>query len=303
MTHLAILSDIHGNLSALETVLADMAQFQVDHVIVAGDVINWGPFSAEVMERVTSEGWAVIRGNNEFYLIDYQTPRAPREWNDATQWTMLPWLHRQLNGRWRHVIAAWPDSLCLRFPDAPPIRVVHGTPRSAWESIFPAVSEAEANGLLTGVEETTVIAGHSHLAMDRQVGRWHILNPGSVGTPLHGIHEATYMLLEGREEGWQATLRRVPLDPTPVIQAFERQGFIDECGIIGHFVIEEYKTARLHLLPFLKWRQATCPTAPFHISLLDIYASIDPWDYTPSPYCVNLPPSTVGGGPPTGARG
>ncbi len=40
----------------------------MDHVIVAGDVINWGPFSAQVMERVTREGWAVIRGNNEFYV-------------------------------------------------------------------------------------------------------------------------------------------------------------------------------------------------------------------------------------------
>ena len=47
MTQLAILSDIHGNLPALEAVLADLAQFKVDQVVVAGDVINWGPFSAQ----------------------------------------------------------------------------------------------------------------------------------------------------------------------------------------------------------------------------------------------------------------
>jgi predicted phosphodiesterase len=130
MTRLAILADIHGNLPALEAVLQDLSQFKMDHVIVAGDVINWGPFSAQVMERVTREGWAVIRGNNEFYVLDYNTPRAPSEWEE---YSLLPWLHRQLNGHWRNVIAAWPDALSLRFPDAPPLRVVHGSPRSPWD--------------------------------------------------------------------------------------------------------------------------------------------------------------------------
>jgi predicted phosphodiesterase len=122
MTRLAILADIHGNLPALEAVLQDLSQFKMDHVIVAGDVINWGPFSAQVMERVTREGWAVIRGNNEFYVLDYNTPRAPSEWEE---YSLLPWLHGQLNGHWRNVIAAWPD--------APPLRVVHGSPRSPWD--------------------------------------------------------------------------------------------------------------------------------------------------------------------------
>lgn len=77
MTRLATLADIHGNLLALEVVLADLAQSEIDQVIVAGDVINWGPFSAPVMARVAAAGWARIRGNNEDYLLDYATPRAP----------------------------------------------------------------------------------------------------------------------------------------------------------------------------------------------------------------------------------
>jgi predicted phosphodiesterase len=103
MTRLAILADIHGNLPALEAVLADLAQFAVDHVIVAGDVVNWGPFSAPVMERVTRAGWAVIRGNNEFYLLDYNTPRQPEHWRE---FELLPWLHGQLKGKWHRLIAA-----------------------------------------------------------------------------------------------------------------------------------------------------------------------------------------------------
>jgi predicted phosphodiesterase len=96
MTRLAVLSDIHGNLPALEAVLADMKPFAVDQVVIAGDVVNWGPFSADVMERVTCENWAIIRGNNEFYLLEYNTPRQPEHWQS---YTLLPWLYHQLQGR------------------------------------------------------------------------------------------------------------------------------------------------------------------------------------------------------------
>ena len=286
MTTLAVLADIHGNLPALEAVLKDLAQFQVDHVVVAGDVINWGPFSAQVMERVTGEGWAVIRGNNEFYLLDYDTPRAPAAWSDTRQWPLLPWLKRQLQGRWENAIAAWPDTLSLRFPDAPPIRVVHGSARSAWESIFPQVTEAEAETLLEGVEETTVITGHSHLSMDRYVGRWHILNPGTVGVPLDGMPYGSYVLLQGTEDGWNATVRRIQLDQIPVLREFERQRFIEECGVMGQLVVEEFKTARLQVHPFLHWRHAQRPGALLSQALLDEYRDVDPNDYRPPAYRV-----------------
>lgn len=111
MTRLAVLSDIHGNLPALEAVIADLAGRDVDQVVVAGDVINWGPFSAEVLARVTSAGWPVVRGNHEFYLLDYGTPRASPAWDDRQRFSLLPWLCRQLRGPWQARIAGWPDTL------------------------------------------------------------------------------------------------------------------------------------------------------------------------------------------------
>ncbi len=288
MTRLAVLSDIHGNLPALHAVLADLAQFKVDQIIVPGDVVNWGPFSAQVLERVTREGWPVVRGNNEFYLLDYNTPRAPVEWNDDGRFPMLPWLHRQLNGHWQNVIAGWRDSLSMQFPDAPPIRVFHGSPRDNTEPIYPITPAPEIETLLAGIDETTIIAGHTHLIMDRQVGRWHILNAGSVGVPVDGILTASYMLLDGNAEGWRASWRRVPFDYAPVFEEFARQRFVDECGLVGRIVVEEFKTARLHLTPFLNWRNANCPDAPFELSLFDEFSQADRWAYTPLAYHVNV---------------
>jgi predicted phosphodiesterase len=71
MTRLAVLSDIHGVWPALESVLEDMSQFQVDRVVVAGDLINVGPFSRQVVACAVENDWVVVRGNNEIYLLDY----------------------------------------------------------------------------------------------------------------------------------------------------------------------------------------------------------------------------------------
>ncbi len=287
MTTLAILADIHGNLPALEAVLNDLAQFQIDHVIIAGDVVNVGPFSAQVMERVIREGWAVIRGNNEFYLLDYSTSRASAEWNDRSAFPLIPWLQAQLSRHCCNVIAAWPDALSLRFPDAPPVRVVHGSPRSPKESIYSTSEDGEIAAMLAGVEETTLIAGHTHLALDRRVNGWRIMNPGSVGVPLDGVLGASYMLLDGNEEGWRPTFRRVPFDHEPLWREFERLRFVEECGIVGQCLVKEFETARLQWGPFLRWRKACCPLEPLSLELLSRFSQVNIWDWTPLAYHVN----------------
>jgi predicted phosphodiesterase len=280
VTRLAILADIHGNLPALEAVEADLAGFAVDQVVVAGDLINWGPFSAQVTERVLAAGWAVLRGNAEYYLLDYGTPRAPAVWNDPVAFPLLPWLRRQLSPVLQVRIATWPDMIVVRPPDAPPLRIVHGSPRSPFEAIRPQVTEAELAPMLAGIEEETIIAGHTHVAMDRQVGRWRVLNPGSVGVPLDGQFFARYLLLDGDASGWRATFRQAPFSNEAVFAEFARQRFAEECGVIGHFVLDEFRTARLGLAPFLRWRQAVCPNAPLNDETLARFRTVDPDLYT-----------------------
>jgi predicted phosphodiesterase len=251
MTRLGILSDIHGNNIALEAVLDDMVVFDVDQVVCAGDAVNWGPHNADVVQRIVDEGWVTVRGNNELYLLDQDTPRARAGWND---YTMARWTRQQLGPSWINVIAAWPDTLTLRFRDAPTLRVVHGSPRSHFEGLYPRLSDDDLTEKLNDIEETTLVSGHTHLPLDRQVGRWHLVNPGSVGVPLMGVLEATYMILDGDWSGWQATLRHVPIDPAPVLHDLERLRFAESCGVTGELLMDEYRTARPHVMPFLAWR-------------------------------------------------
>lgn len=289
MTTLAVLADIHGNLPALQAVMQDMAQFEIDQVVVAGDVVNWGPFSAQCMDVLVREGWPVIRGNNEFYLLDYNTQREPDAWKDRAQWSLLAWLHEQLRGEHRTRIASWPDTLSLRFADGPPIRVVHGCGHSPWEGLFAKESSEDTQAKLAGVEERFVVAAHTHLPMDHAVGQWHIFNPGSVGVPLDGQFCARYMLLESRADGrgWQPKFRQVAIDNMAVLDEFRRQQFVERCGVIGQLVVDEFVTARLQVLPFIYWRNAVRSSAPLTAALYEEFTAADPWPFTPLPYHVN----------------
>lgn len=292
MTRLAILSDIHGNLPALEAVITDLAGQGVEQVIVAGDLINWGPFSAQVVERVHEAGWAIIRGNHELVLLDHGTPHEPAAWADRAAFPIPHWLQRQLSPAQRLAIALWPDTLVVRPPDAPPLRIVHGSPRDHVEAIYPGISAAELAPMLTGVEEETIIAGHTHLPMNRQIGRWHVLNPGSVGMMIDGTHDARYLILDGDARGWRGEPRRVPYDKAPLFAEFARLGFIEECGLIGELVVEEFRTARLRIAPFLRWHATTCPTAPFDATILARFRTVDPEAYMPSAHrlaCAEIP--------------
>ena len=282
MTRIALLADIHGNLPALEAVLARIETQAVDQVVIAGDLINWGPFSIEVLQRVSGHGWAIIRGNNEYYLLEHGTPRMPAYWRD---YELLPWLNGPLQGHWRRTIACWPDQLSLRFADAPPLRVVHGAPGDPWCSLHPLLSEAEVAARLEGVAETTVVAAHSHLPLDRRAGRWQLINPGTVGVPLGGEPGfAHYALLDGSEAGWHVRQQCVAYDPAPLFAEFARQRFVENYGVSAQLVVEEFRTAYMQLHPFNRWRIACCPDAPLNAATLARFRAADIWHYTPPEY-------------------
>ena len=196
MTRLAVLADIHGNLPALEAVINDMAQFEVDHVVVAGDSVNVGPFSREVLETITERNWAVIRGNNAFYVLDYQTPRHARALVRASH--CRPWLRAQLGRQVDELrLPACPIRYrCVsptqrRFVSSMGYPIIPGSPSRRFQQRRDQVENAGS----ADTPEDTIIGAHSHIPLERHLGRWHIFNPGSVGIPLDGDRRASYMML------------------------------------------------------------------------------------------------------------
>ena len=273
MTRLAVLADIHGNLPALEAVINDMAQFEVDHVVVAGDSVNVGPFSREVLELISARDWAVIRGNNGYYVTEYQTPRMPAHWS---AFTLPPWLLEQLGAKWINFIACLPDTLSLRFPDAAPLRVFHGLPDNPWVAITPLSSLSDAQAWLADTPEQTVICAHSHIPLERHIGRWHIFNPGSVGLPLDGKPCASFMIIDGDHMGWTLKAhRRVSFDRDRIFAALDQQRFVQRCGVAAMLLVQEFQSARMRLFPFIQWKRRHYPDHEESAELLAEFMRLD----------------------------
>jgi predicted phosphodiesterase len=286
MTRLAIVSDIHGNLQALDAVRSDIESERVDRVVVAGDSIHWGPSSAEVVDIIKCDDWTVIRGNNELYLLDFDTPRSPEAWG-SSDYQSLRWLREQVRDEQRELIATWPDTLSLRFSDAPAVRVVHGSPRSHWEPMHRDTPAEELATMLAGIVEPFVIAGHTHMPMVRTIDRWTVYNPGSVGLPLDGEGASQYLLLDGDETGWRPTWRRIDYDRAPLFEAFERSEIMERCGPVGELIVEEFRTNRIHVQAFNTWRNQHHAGYLFTDALLREFRLADRWEYTESAYHVN----------------
>ncbi len=284
MTRIALLADIHGNLPALEAAIDDMQQFAPEHVVVAGDLINWGPFSADVLQIVTEKRWTLIRGNSAYYMINAKPPRRPAHWQ---HYTLIPWLYDQLTD-WRHWLAGLPDDLLLLYPDAPDVHLTHGIPGDCWTGIYSAEhdSDEKVHGWLSGTARAkTLFCGHTHIPLNRRVGDYHIINPGSVGVPLLGDRVGSYMILDGTADGWQITAhRQLPLDPAPLFPAWEKQQFVERCGAAAVMVIEEMKQARILVHAFNQWMRDQHPDDQPTLHHAEDFLLIDLNPYMSAPY-------------------
>jgi len=192
---LALLYDIHGNLPALEAVLADARD--ADEFVLGGDYATAGAWPKETVERLKALPNATwIRGNADRWLVnrsDAPDPIGPIAEHCAEQ------LGEELVGE----LFGLPESTVIDGT-----LYCHASPLSDMESFLPRAADRDAE-LLLGVEATRVVFGHTHLAFQREgPGGIQLVNPGSVGMPWDGDHRAAYAVMDEH----RLELRRVAYD-------------------------------------------------------------------------------------------
>jgi putative phosphoesterase len=189
----AALYDVHANVPALEAVLADVERERVDTIVFGGD-LTWGPEPSEALTIVRSLPHArFVRGNCD---------REPDEWERS-----------RLSAEDVAFLQGLPE--CLEL-DA--VLYCHATPRSDEEIVTPATSDEDLAEILQGVEQQAVIAGHTHMQQDRQIGTVRFVNAGSVGLPYEGELAAFWALVDDGE----IELRKTSLEVDRVADAFRR---------------------------------------------------------------------------------
>ena len=177
----AALYDIHGNLPALEAVLAEVERERVDAIVVGGDIASGPPQPREVVELVRSLPNAhCIRGNAD-RLRDRE--HAGEEG--------LEWLLSKLDEERIDWLEGLPFSVVLDDT-----LYVHSNPKDDTTMVTELTTDEKLAGLLEGVEQRRVVAGHTHMQLERRVGETLFVNAGSVGWPYEGTPGSYWAILD-----------------------------------------------------------------------------------------------------------
>jgi predicted phosphodiesterase len=228
----AAIADVHGNIAALEAVLADIAALGISEVVNLGDHVSGPLEAARTADLLMARGFPSIRGDQDRRLVELSGTRLALDRVDYQQLTPahLDWM------------AGLPETLVYREE----VLLCHGSPRDdafywldcvAENGAIVASSLAAVEAEAEGVEASLILCAHTHLprAVRLSDGRM-VVNPGSVGLPAYdgqrpvyhvvqtGTPDACYAVLERVERGWCVTFRHVPYDTTAMAVLARRNG-------------------------------------------------------------------------------
>src|SRR5438552_3567258 len=211
--------DIHGNLPALETVLEEVRQAEVDQVVVGGDVVP-GPMPRETLRRLLDLDVPThfICGNGELAIL---AQMAGARTGSVTYWgtasgarppenivEIYRWTAAQLQEEFEPVLARWRKTLQLEIDGLGQVLFCHSTPRSETEGFTRLTAEDRLLPLFEPLQVSMLVCGHTHMQFDRMIGGTRVVNAGSVGMPFG--EPGAYWLLLGPDVRLRRTLYDFP---------------------------------------------------------------------------------------------
>ena len=218
---IAIISDLHANLAALESI-----REPYDLLFCLGDLVDYGPQPHEVIHWVRERALRVIRGNHDHALANDVDCRCALVMREASV-TTRRWHSRLLSPQEKEYLRGLPITERLEVAGTT-FHLAHASPTGDLYDyhIIPDASDEALTEAIEGIEADFILLGHTHLPMLRTIGKTTIINPGSIGQPRHGDSRASYAIWEDGETNFYrgiydvdqtiALLEQAPL-PSPVI--------------------------------------------------------------------------------------
>jgi putative phosphoesterase len=181
----AALYDIHGNLPALDAVLADVRAAQVDLIVIGGDVM-FGPMPRECLQRLLDLDTPArfISGNCDREMLaarrGVESASVPEVYR-----ALFRWAGEQI-AEFEQTIASWPATISIDVDGIGAVLFCHATPRNDVDIFTRLTPEDRLLPIFAGIEAPVVVCGHTHMQFDRHVGRTRVVNAGSVGMSFQG---------------------------------------------------------------------------------------------------------------------
>ena len=192
----AVISDVHSNIYALENVIKDIETRNVDKVVCAGDLVGYAPFPNEVIEKIKEEEIATVQGNYDDAIgnnkiacgCDYSTEKAKEIGVSSINFT-----GQETTAENKDFLVNLPEKLKLEVEDKS-LLLVHGSPRKNNEYLY-ADSE-QVKEVIAELEEDILVCGHTHLPYHHKIDDKDVVNAGSIGRPKHGNPNSVYTIIE-----------------------------------------------------------------------------------------------------------
>jgi predicted phosphodiesterase len=228
MTRIAALSDIHGNATALEAVLADVARQKPDALMVAGDLVLNGPEPALVVDVLRNLPDAlIIAGNTDIAVTDFDYAAAFPWMTDGVPDTIVDaaeWAHDALGDERLDWLRRLPSERRWRTDDDTLVLGCHASPGSQTSGFDQHLDPSVTIELVARTDARVIVCGHTHLSEVRDLGWKMIVNDGSAGYVFDGDPSASWALIDIADGDVQAEIRRTTFDTLAVANAISARG-------------------------------------------------------------------------------
>lgn len=181
---IAIITDIHGNLTALEAALSAISEDAPDQIICLGDVVVNGPQPQAALARIRDLGCPVVLGNTDEWVL-HPKPFTIRNEDDQILYDIEQWGAEQIGSADRAFIRTFQPTVTVDLGDNLSLLCFHGSPRNNNDTIIATTPVDEVGAKLDGQRATVMAGGHTHMPFLRRFEDAMILNPGCVGLPYY----------------------------------------------------------------------------------------------------------------------
>jgi putative phosphoesterase len=228
----AVLSDVHGNFPALKAVLDQIDQVEPDAILVAGDLIG-GPDTDSVISILTDREAQMILGNMDLDLLKFVDGHFPDAKRRSRQWGFMRWHAENVSEPLVEFLRSLPEQREVMVNGSPPILMVHGSPRSPYESLFPDKEIDRLNQVAEEMMQDVLVCGHIHIQWSRNIAGKLVFNPGAVSAPLEGDSLSRYSILRYENDQWNIEPRNVEYDVNELRSRYLESGLLGAGGAVA----------------------------------------------------------------------